>query len=104
MPARASRITTASALTAARERAAPGRREVHAECLAFANVPEAETFSRSWTALSRVTHHPRWKQRVPRDTGAGWDFEDVRDHYLQQLFGVDPVALRSFDMPRYLAA
>ncbi len=48
-------------------------------------------------------HHPLWKQRSPRDLGAGWDFDDVRDHYLQRLFGIDSVALRSVDHERYLA-
>ncbi len=72
------------------------------ECLGFANIPEPETIEEIMGGLMPVMHHPRWKQRVPRDTGAGWDFEDVRDHYLRELFNVDPVSLRCFDMPRYL--
>ncbi|OYW74522.1 MAG: hypothetical protein B7Z37_17435 [Verrucomicrobia bacterium 12-59-8] len=72
------------------------------ECLGFANIPETEIIDEIMGGLMPVMHHPRWKQRVPRDTGAGWDFEDVRDHYLRELFNVDPVTLRSFDMPRYL--
>jgi beta-mannosidase len=72
------------------------------ECLGFANIPEPETIDAIMGGLMPVTHHPRWKQRIPRDTGAGWDFEDVRDHYLRELYHVDPVSLRSFDMPRYL--
>ncbi|MBV9836659.1 MAG: hypothetical protein JO156_00970 [Solirubrobacterales bacterium] len=70
-----------------------------AECLAFANVPEQ---------VEVPVHHPDWKRGVQRDAGtgwdlgAGWDFDDVRDAYLRRLFGVDPVALRRFDLERYL--
>lgn len=73
-----------------------------AECLGFANLPEPQTISAITGTAAPVPHHPCWKRRVPRDVGAGWDFEDVRDYYLQWLFDVDPAQLRSFDLPRYL--
>ncbi|MEA2404420.1 MAG: beta-mannosidase, partial [Thermoleophilaceae bacterium] len=57
------------------------------ECLAFANVPD---------------HDPAPKEGVPRDVGASWDFEDVRDHYLELFFGTSADELRSFDQRRYL--
>jgi beta-mannosidase len=75
-----------------------------AECLAFSNVPVEATVEEMLPDApgQLVVHHPRWKQGVPRDSGSGWDFEDVRDHYLQLLFELDPVELRRVDHERYL--
>jgi beta-mannosidase len=75
-----------------------------AECLAFSNVPndEAVTELLAGSPLSLALEHPSWKAGVPRDVGADWDFEDVRDHYLEDVFGVDPLALRSQEPERYL--
>ena len=70
------------------------------ECLAFANIPSPRGLPGGPAA--RV-HQPLWKTRAPRDLGAGWDFDDVRDHYLRDLYGIDPTALRVHDHARYLA-
>jgi beta-mannosidase len=75
------------------------------ECLAFGNVPEPEAFEDILPDGSGdlVVTHPAWKAGVPRDVGSGWDFDDVRDHYLRELYGVDPSALRAIDHARYMS-
>jgi beta-mannosidase len=73
------------------------------ECLAFSNVPADSAIARMPGGLATRVHQPQWKARAPRDLGAGWDFEDVRDHYLQLLFGVNPQKLRYSNHDRYLA-
>jgi len=73
------------------------------ECLGFSNVPDAETLALILDGTLPPPHHPRWKARVPRDNGSGYDFEDVRDHYLKELFGKDPIAMRNQDLARYYA-
>jgi beta-mannosidase len=65
------------------------------ECLAFANIGVDPGTAR--------VHDPRWKAGSPRDLGAGWDFDDIRDHYVNVLYCVDPLALRTVDHERYLA-
>ena len=63
-----------------------------AECLAFANPPDP-TFYRT----------AAWRQGVPRDANASWDFEDVRDHYVQTLFGITAASIRRHDPLAWLA-
>jgi beta-mannosidase len=72
------------------------------ECLAFANVPEDVTLDKLAADLVAPAHTPRWKERVPRDRGASWDFDDVRDHYTELLFGVRPSSVRYGDPERFL--
>ncbi len=80
------------------------RANVHfaAECLAFSNVPEETTLPRVPSGGTALPHDAVWKRGVPRDVGTTWDFEDVRDHYLRELYAVDPVAVRTHDSERYL--
>lgn len=72
------------------------------ECLAFANIPEDSSLERIRGGLAVRVHHGAWRERAPRDLGAGWDFDDVRDHYLRLLFGEEPLALRYSDHDRYI--
>jgi len=72
------------------------------EGMGFSNIPEPATIEQVFNGDKPLMHDPRWKTVVPRDAGMGWDFEDIRDHYFQQLFHQDPIALRSVNPERYL--
>lgn len=73
-----------------------------AECLAFANPPSSAAIERYFGTTAVAGHHPDWKAEVPRDRGSSWDFEDVRDFYVREIFGEDPLVVRRIDPERYL--
>ncbi|MGS2724273.1 glycoside hydrolase family 2 protein [Porticoccus sp. GXU_MW_L64] len=73
------------------------------ECLGFAHVPSKESVSSFMEGDSRAIYNDKWKAGTPRDGGAGWDFDDIRDFYLQEIYHVNPTELRYTDPERYLA-
>lgn len=73
-----------------------------AECLAFSTPPEKASVDRNFSSSRVAGHHPAWKAGVPRDNQASFDFEDVRDYYVREIFGVDPMLVRRDDPDRYL--
>lgn len=73
------------------------------ECLAFSNVPSDMALARMPGGLATRACDPNWKARSPRDLLAGWDFDDVRDHYLETIFQTDARHLRHTDHTRYLS-
>lgn len=73
-----------------------------AESLAFAVPPSDEAIEAHFGSLRVVAHDPSWKAGIPRDRTAAWDFEDVRDFYVREIFDVDPMQVRRVDPPRYL--
>jgi beta-mannosidase len=85
------------------EDARSSRLRFASECLAFSNVPEDEALSEVFGAALPSVHAAPYKQGVPRDAGAGWDFADVTDHYVEAIFRCDSRALRYSDTGRYLA-
>jgi beta-mannosidase len=70
------------------------------ECLGFANVPDAASVARDFG--DEPLSNPLWNGRVPRDWGASQDFEQVRDHYVEELYAVDAQELRTRDPAHYL--
>ena len=66
-----------------------------AECLAFANPPDPASYRTSPGAV--------WHRGVPQDANASWDFEDVRDHYVESLFGISAASVRRQDPLAWLA-
>jgi beta-mannosidase len=72
------------------------------EGMAFATPPEDETLLAEFGKASVVGHDPRWKQAIHHEAGRAFDLEDVRDFYVRELFGVDPLLSRYLDAEHHL--
>jgi beta-mannosidase len=70
------------------------------ECLGFANVSDAASVARDFG--EEPLANPLWDARIPRDWGASQDFEQVRDHYVEDLYAIDAQEIRANDPAAYL--
>jgi beta-mannosidase len=73
------------------------------ECLAFATPPERWSTAR---LLPDGVEGEAWRAGVPRDRDTDWDFLDVTDHYVAELFGeaLGGSTARGLDLRRAAAA
>jgi len=72
------------------------------EGLGLSHIPEDETIQECTGKNTLFPFHNEWTSRIPRDLGAGWDFDNIRDNYLEQLFNVDALKLRRQNVEKYI--
>jgi beta-mannosidase len=73
------------------------------EGMGLSHIPEDKTITDSIGKTTLFPFDNTWTTRIPRDLGAGWDFDAIRDFYLAELFDVDPVLLKRSHVERYIA-
>ena len=72
------------------------------EGMAFATPPDDETLLGVFGKAQVVGHDPRWKQAIHHEAGRAFDLEDVREFYVRELFGADPLLSRYLDPEHHL--
>ena len=72
------------------------------EGFAFSVPPERVTIDEEFGGDLGAHYESDWKRAIHRDAGSWFDLEDVRDHYVSSLFGVDTDGLWRTDQQRAL--
>ncbi|MCW8999624.1 MAG: hypothetical protein OQK04_13030, partial [Kangiellaceae bacterium] len=64
------------------------------EGMGLSHIPEDSSIQQ-WLGKSiQFQYSNEWAARIPRDLGAGWCFEDIRNFYLKYLFDIDTTLLK----------
>jgi beta-mannosidase len=73
------------------------------EGMGLSHIPEDEIIHQTIGKSTLYPYDNEWTKRIPRDLGAGWDFNDIRDYYMEDVFCVDAVHLRRNNVEKYMA-
>ncbi len=72
------------------------------EGMGLSHIPDQQTIEEVTGKNTLYPYSNAWAERVPRDLGAGWDFEDIREKYTTQIFNIDPIVLKRSDVNQYM--
>lgn len=73
------------------------------EGMGLSHIPEDELIHNAIGKSTSFPYSKEWSSRIPKDLGAGWDFDAIRDHYLEDIFEVDARILRRQDPERFIS-
>jgi beta-mannosidase len=73
------------------------------EGMGLPHIPEDETIQLVSGKQTLFPYCNQWNKRTPRDLGAGWDFEDIRNFYLNDIFNVNSNELKRSHIDKFIA-
>lgn len=73
------------------------------EGMGLSHIPIDASINQWLDPSTEFPYNSDWIKRIPRDLGAGWDFEENRDFYLTAIFGDNAVELRRQHVQKYIA-
>ncbi|MGX5200657.1 glycoside hydrolase family 2 protein [Aliikangiella sp. IMCC44632] len=73
------------------------------EGMGLPHIPEDETIQLVSGKQTLFPYSNQWNLRTPRDLGAGWDFEDIRNFYLNDIFKVNANDLKRSHVDKFIA-
>jgi len=73
------------------------------EGMGLSHIPEDKIIYDSIGKQSLFPYSNDWNYRTPRDLGAGWCFDEIRDFYLEDLFKINARQLKRSNVEEYIA-
>ncbi len=72
------------------------------EGMGLSHIPEDDTITQFIGKTTLFPYDNDWTKRIPRDLGAGWDFDDIRDKYLEEVFALNANHLKRSNIEKYI--
>jgi len=73
------------------------------EGMGLSHIPEESFINKHFGQKQLFPFSNDWHYRIPRDLGAGWGFDEIRDFYLEDIFGIDARKTKRSNPEYYIA-